>query len=223
MCAGFCCSPLAHNKTSVTLTRARGTMAAMPATTCTHYPDLRAQVRDGDTLAVIATGIYGAALRLGAMGPYGHVGMVRSVTIDGVTRVMVVEENPGGGRYTPLSHYKNTHIHIYSAPAGIDGRAASGRAVQLLDGLADYDWKDIRRLARWGAVRALASLFDDPLPTPAHTEVSEGRGGVICSALVTAAYTQTGWVPSGSCAWPSALCLNLGAPRITYTPHPPTA
>lgn len=191
----------------------------MPSHTLTQYPDLRAQVQDGDTIAVMATGIYGAALALGAMGPYGHVGMLRSVTIDGITRQMVVEENPGGGRYRPLSHYQNADFDLYTAPTGTDGRTASGHAVQLLDGLAEYDWQDIRRLARWGAVRALARVFDDRLPEPHQTEITEGRGGVICSALVTAAYVRAGWQPSGSCAWPSALCLNLGAPRLQYRPR----
>jgi hypothetical protein len=188
----------------------------MPANHLHTYPNLRALVQDGDTVAVIAKGVYGAALALGAMGPYGHVGIVRSVSIDGITRQMVVEENPGGGRYTPLSHYQRADFDIYSAPQGIDGRAASGHAVQLLDGLADYDWKDIRRLARWGAVRALARVFDDPMPWPRETEMTEGRGGVICSALVTAAYVQAGWEPPATCAWPSALCLCLGAPRLSY-------
>ena len=67
----------------------------------THYEFLREQVRDGDTLAPFARGLYGAALALGVMGPYGHVGIIRRITVDGVERVMVIEENPGGGRYTP--------------------------------------------------------------------------------------------------------------------------
>lgn len=199
----------------------------MPATPIHSYAALRQTVRDGDTIAVLARGVYGAALKLAAMGPYGHVGMVRSVSIDGITRMMVIEENPGGGRYTPLSHYAHTPLNIYSAPHGIDGRTASGRAVQLLDGLAEYDWADIWRLARWGAVRALARLFDDRLPEPPEPEINQGTHGVICSALVTAAYAQAGWQPIGSCAWPSALCMNLGAPRLTYRPQadstPPTS
>ena len=190
----------------------------MPHIDVHSYTDIRPLVRDGDTIAVPARGVYRAALSLAAMGPYGHVGMVRSVNIDGTTRVMVVEENPGGGRYTPLSHYAHTPFNIYSAPPGIDGRAASGHAVQLLDGLAEYDWADIARLARWGAVRALARVFDDRMPEPLATEINQGTQGVICSALVTAAYMQAGWAPASTCAWPSALCMNLGAPRLAYHP-----
>lgn len=185
----------------------------------THYQALRAQVRDGDTIAVPASGIYRAALALGRMGPYGHVGIIRSITIDGTTRLMVIEENPGGGRYTPLSHYRQQPFHIFSAPSGINGRQASAEAVKLLEGLAQYDWADIARLARWGLVRALASVFDDTLPNPAATEVTHAKQGVICSALVTAAYQRAGWQPAAPTAWPSSLCAQLGTPRIHYHPH----
>lgn len=182
------------------------------------YDALRDAVRNGDTVAVHARGVYGAALRLGAMGPHGHVGIVRRVVIDGIERVFVVEENPGGGRYTPLRHYQHSHLDIYSAPDGVDGHAASSAAVHMLDGLAEYDFKDIWRLARWGFVRLAARLFDDPMPMPAETDVTEGKGGVICSALVTSAYKRAGWVPPGPCGWPSALTQHLGTPRITYQP-----
>ncbi len=193
-----------------------------PAQHLMTYPALRAAVRNGDTLALHARGVYGAALALGAMGPHGHVGIVRRVTIDGVERVFVIEENPGGGRYTPLSHYQHSHIDIYSAPTGTDGHAASSHAVHMLDGLAAYDFKDIWRLARWGLVRLAARLFDDPLPMPPETDVHEGSKGVICSALVTAAYKRAGWVPPGPCGWPSALTQQLGTPRITYHPQAQT-
>lgn len=79
------------------------------------YDMLRDAVRNGDTVAVHARGVYGAALALGAMGPYGHVGIVRRVLIDGIERVFVVEENPGGGRYTPLRHYQASMLDVYSA------------------------------------------------------------------------------------------------------------
>ena len=105
-------------------------------THATQYDFLRAQVRDGDTLAPIAKGVYGAALALGAMGPYGHTGIIRRIAVEGVERVMVIEENPGGGRYTPLSHYKGVDLDIFRAPEGIDGRTASNHAVQILDGLS---------------------------------------------------------------------------------------
>lgn len=183
-----------------------------------QYEHLRASVQDGDTIAAIATGLYGAALSLGGMGPYGHVGIVRSVEIDGMTRIMVVEENPGGGRYTPLRHYANSRIDVYRAPDGIDGRQASAEAVKMLDGLADYDFKDIWRLFRWGLVRAFARVFDDHMPEPVETDVTEGKGGVICSALVTSSYKRAGWTPSGPCGWPSALCKRLGEPAIRYRP-----
>jgi hypothetical protein len=182
------------------------------------YEDLRANVRNGDTVAVRASGIYGAALSLGVMGPYGHVGIVRRVTIDGIERVFVIEENPGGGRYTPLSHYKNSHIDIFSAPGGVDGHAASSHAVQMLGGLADYDFKDIWRLFRWGLVRAAARVFDDHMPQAVERDVSDGSKGVICSALVTSSYKRAGWTPPGPCGWPSALCEHLGPPRIAYSP-----
>ncbi len=181
------------------------------------YIALRALVRDGDTIAIRATGAYGAALALGVMGPHGHVGIARNITIDGVTRVMVLEENPGGGRYRPLSHYQNADFDIYSAPEGVDGHAASSAAVLLLDGLAKYDWHDIERLGAWGLVRAFARLFDDPLPEPKQDEDTTD-GGMICSALVTAAYAKAGWVPAGPCAWPSALTRHLGEPRLLYRP-----
>jgi hypothetical protein len=184
----------------------------------THYEFLREQVRDGDTLAPIAKGIYGAALALGVMGPYGHTGIIRRITVDGVERVMVIEENPGGGRYTPLSHYKGTDLDIFRAPGEVDGRAASSHAVQMLDGLADYDFKDIWRLFRWGLVRAAARLFDDPMPKVVERDVSDGSKGVICSALVTAAYKRAGWIPPGPSPWPSALCENLGPVAISYRP-----
>jgi hypothetical protein len=184
----------------------------------THYEFLREQVQDGDTLAPIAKGIYGAALALGVMGPYGHTGIIRRITVDGVERVMVIEENPGGGRYTPLSHYKGTELDIFRAPAGVDGRAASSHAVHMLDGLADYDFKDILRLFRWGLVRAAARLFDDPMPKVVERDVSDGSKGVICSALVTAAYKRAGWIPPGPSPWPSALCENLGPVAISYRP-----
>ncbi len=183
------------------------------------YQDLREVVRDGDTLAPIARGVYGAALAVGAMGPYGHTGIIRRITVDGVERVMVIEENPGGGRYTPLSHYKGVDLDIFRAPPGVDGRAASSHAVQILDGLADYDFKDIARLARWGVVRAFARLFDDSMPEPPETDVTEGRSGVICSALVTSAYKRAGWVPPGPCPWPSALCRHLGDVAVSYRPN----
>ena len=182
------------------------------------YQALRDRVRDGDTIAVLASGAYGVALALGRMGPYGHVGLVRSVTIDGVTRQMVIEENPGGGRYRPLSHYRHSDFDIFSAPQGIDGRQASAEAVKLLEGLATYDWRDIARLARWGMVRLAASLFDDPMPNPAETDATEGRAGVICSALVTSAYKRAGWHPPAHTAWPSSLCEQLGQARLTYRP-----
>jgi hypothetical protein len=184
-----------------------------------NYFALRDQARNGDTVAVRASGIYGAALNLGVMGPYGHVGIVRRVTIEGTERVFVIEENPGGGRYTPLSHYKNSRIDIFSAPEGVDGHAASGHAVQMLDGLADYDFKDILRLARWGFVRLGARLFDDHMPQAVERDVSDGSKGVICSALVTSSYKRAGWVPPGPCGWPSALCEHLGPPRIAYSPN----
>jgi hypothetical protein len=187
-------------------------------THATHYEFLREQVRDGDTLAPIAKGIYGAALALGVMGPYGHVGIIRRITVDGVERVMVIEENPGGGRYTPLSHYKGTDLDIFRAPAGVDGRAASSHAVHMLDGLADYDFKDILRLFRWGLVRAGARLFDDHMPQAVERDVSDGSKGVICSALVTSSYKRAGWIPPGPCGWPSALCENLGPVAISYRP-----
>jgi hypothetical protein len=190
-----------------------------PAQHVMTYDTLRAAVCNGDTVAVHARGVYGAALALGAMGPHGHVGIVRRVVIDGTERVFVIEENPGGGRYTPLSHYQHSQLDIYSAPAGTDGHAASAHAVHMLDGLAEYDFADIARLAKWGAVRALARWFDDHLPMPPETDVTEGSQGVICSALVTAAYKRAGWVPAGPCGWPSALTLQLGAPRITYHPQ----
>ena len=181
------------------------------------YLALRAQVRDGDTIAVHATGAYGAALGLGLMGPHGHVGIARSITIDGTTRMMVIEENPGGGRYRPLSHYQGVDFDVYSAPEGVDGRAASSAAVLLLDGLAKYDWHDIERLAAWGIVRAFARLFDDKLPEPKQDE-NTTEGGMICSALVTAAYVKAGWQPAGPCAWPSALTQQLGTARLLYRP-----
>lgn len=189
-----------------------------PAQHVMTYPALRAAVRNGDTLALHARGVYGAALALGVMGPIGHVGMVRRVVIDEVERVFVIEENPGGGRYTPLSHYQRSPLDIHTAPAGTDGHAASSHAVHMLDGLADYDFKDILRLAKWGAVRALARLFDDHLPLPTETDVTEGKGGVICSTLVSAAYKRAGWVPDQPCPWPSALAQALGAPRLAYRP-----
>ncbi len=123
--------------------------------------------------------------------------IVRRITVDGVERVMVIEENPGGGRYTPLSHYKHTELDIYRAPAGVDGREASSAAVHMLDGLADYDFKNILRLARWGVVRAAARIFDDHMPELGEVEVTDNKGGVICSALVTEAYKRAGWVPPG--------------------------
>lgn len=184
----------------------------------TQYDFLRDLVQDGDTLAPLAKGIYGAALNLGVMGPYGHVGIVRRITVDGIERVMVIEENPGGGRYTPLSHYKHTELDIYRAPAGVDGREASSAAVHMLDGLADYDFKDILRLARWGFVRLGARLFDDAMPEPHETDVKEGSQGVICSALVTSAYKRAGWIPPGPCGWPSALCSRLGPVAVSYRP-----
>lgn len=182
------------------------------------YQQLRDQVRNGDTVAVQARGAYGAALALGSMGPHGHVGIIRRITVAGVERVMVVEENPGGGRYTPLSHYQGSTVDIYSPPAGVDGDWASEAAVHLLDGLADYDMRDIARLAGWGVVRAFARLFDDRQPLPRETDATEGRHGVICSALVASAYKRAGWVPSGPCPWPSALTAQLGTPRIRYEP-----
>lgn len=191
----------------------------MTATT-TCYDTLRTQVRNGDTVALHVSGVYGFALRLGVMGPYGHVGIVRRVTIDGVERVFVIEENPGGGRYTPLSHYKRSRIDIYSAPDGIDGHAASAHAVQMLDGLAGYDFRDIWRLFRWGVVRMAARVFDDPMPYAKERDVTAAAKGVICSALVTSAYKRAGWVPPGPCGWPSALVKHLGAARIAYTPQP---
>lgn len=189
-----------------------------PAQHVTTYAALRAAVRNGDTLALYAHGVYGAALALGVMGPHGHVGMVRRVVIDGVERVFVIEENPGGGRYTPLSHYTGLQLDIYSPPSGIDGHAASSHAVQMLDGLAHYDFRDIWRLTRWGLVRLAARLFDDPMPQVLERDVSDQAKGVICSALVTAAYKRAGWLPTAPCGWPSALTQQLGTPRITYQP-----
>lgn len=186
--------------------------------TVLQYEFLRAGVRDGDTIAPLATGLYGAALALGAMGPYGHVGIVRTVVVEGVERLMVVEENPGGGRYTPLSHYRDVCLDVFRAPTGVDGRLASAHAVAMLDGLAHYDWADIARLAKWGAVRALARVFDDRLPLPPETEVEEGTKGVICSALVSAAYERAGWRSGAPTPWPSALCEQLGAPVMRYRP-----
>lgn len=182
------------------------------------YEALRAEVRNGDTVALHSGGVYGFALNLGVMGPYGHVGIIRRVTIDGVERVFVIEENPGGGRYTPLSHYRHSHIDIFSAPGGVDGHVASSHAVQMLDGLAGYDFKDIWRLFRWGLVRLAARLFDDPMPQAVERDVSDESKGVICSALVTSAYKRAGWIPPGPCGWPSALVEHLGPARITYKP-----
>lgn len=184
----------------------------------TQYDFLRQLVQDGDTLAPLAKGIYGAALKLGVMGPYGHVGIVRRITVDGIERVMVIEENPGGGRYTPLSHYKHIDLDIYRAPPGVNGREASSAAVQMLDGLADYDFKNILRLARWGVVRAASRIFDDHMPELGEVEVTDNKGGVICSALVTEAYKRAGWIPPGPCGWPSALCSRLGPIAVSYRP-----
>lgn len=187
-------------------------------THATHYEFLRDLVQDGDTLASYPGGLYGFVLGLTLMGPYGHVGIIRRITVDGIERVMVIEENPGGGRYTPLSHYKHIEVDIYRAPAGVNGREASSAAVQMLDGLADYDFKNIFRLARWGLVRALARIFDDPMPEVGEVEVTDNKGGVICSALVTEAYKRAGWIPPGPCGWPSALCSRLGAAAVSYRP-----
>lgn len=193
-------------------------MDTKTTTHATQYEFLRSLVQDGDTLAPLAKGVYGAALRLGVMGPYGHVGIIRRITVDGVERVMVIEENPGGGRYTPLSHYKHTELDIFRAPAGVDGREASSSAVQMLDGLADYDFKDIWRLARWGVVRLLAKIVGGKLPEVRERDVTDCRAGVICSALVTSAYKRAGWVPPGPCGWPSALCNRLGPAAVSYRP-----
>lgn len=184
----------------------------------THYDDLRAAVRDGDTVAPLATGVYGGALALANMGPYGHVGIVRTVVVEGVDRLMVVEENPGGGRYTPLSHYRGVTLDVFRPPDGIDGRRASAHAVAMLDGLAHYDWGDIARMVKWGAVRALARLFDDHQPLPPEAEVCAGTKGVICSALVSAAYERAGWRAPAATPWPSALCELLGSPAVRYRP-----
>jgi len=183
-----------------------------------RYEFLRELVQDGDTLATHATGLYRLALALACMGPYGHVGMIRRITVDGVERVMVIEENPGGGRYTPLSHFKHADIDIFRAPAGIDGRKASSAAVHMLEGLADYDFDNILRLARWGLVRAFARVFDDPMPELGEVAVTDAKDGVICSALVVAAYRRAGWVPPGPCGWPSALCSRLGSAVVSYRP-----
>lgn len=183
----------------------------------TNYADLRAAVRNGDTVAVHARGAYGAALSLGVMGPCGHVGLIRRVTIDDIERVFVVEENPGGGRCRPLSHYQFDSLDVYTPPPGVDGHRASAAAVQLLDGLAQYDWREIRQLGVLGLRRALARVLRRPLPDVAHDAVTDQCRGVICSALVTEAYVRAGWTPPGSCAWPTALTQQLGAPRIVYT------
>lgn len=182
-----------------------------------QYADLRAQVRNGDTVAVHATGIYRTALGAGGMGPHGHVGLIRRVSIDDIERVFVVEENPGGGRYRPLSHYQLDSLDVYAPPPGVDGHRASAAAVQLLDGLAGYDWREIRQLASLGVRRALARVLRRPLPDVAHDAVTDQCRGVICSALVTEAYVRAGWTPAGSCAWPAALTAQLGAPRLVYT------
>lgn len=181
-----------------------------------QYEVLRANVRNGDTVAVHASGAYGAALALGSMGPHGHVGIIRRVNIDEAERVFVVEENPGGGRYRPLSHYRDARLDVFAPPPGVDGHRASAAAVQLLDGLAQYDWREIRQLGALGVRRALARLFGLPLPNVSHDAVTDGCRGVICSALVTEAYVRAGWAPSGPCAWPAALAQRLGAPRIEY-------
>lgn len=191
--------------------------------THTEYQALRSQVCDGDTLAVRASGIYGLALKLGQMGPYGHVGIIRCVVIDDVERVMVIEENPGGGRYRPLSHYRNSQFDIFTAPHGLNGRQASAEAVKMLEGLAEYDWRDIARLARWGVARLLARVTRARLPAPTEKQVNDGHPGVICSALVAAAYKRAGWQPTVTCAWPSALCIALGAPRLAYAPSQKTS
>lgn len=182
-----------------------------------EYPALRAQVRNGDTVAVHARGLYRCALDAGRMGPHGHVGIIRRVTIDDVERVFVVEENPGGGRYRPLRHYQSASLDVFAPPPGVDGQWASAAAVQLLDGLAGYDWREIRQLAALGVRRALARLLRLRLPDLGHDAVTDQCRGVICSALVTEAYVRAGWTPPGSCAWPTALTQQLGAPRIVYT------
>lgn len=181
------------------------------------YEVLRAEIPEGATIAPIAKGLYGFGLRVGQMGPYGHVGIVRRISIDGILRVMVVEENPGGGRYRPLSHYIGVDMDVFAPP--VDGRAASSKAVILIEGLATYDWRDIWRLARWGVVRGLAALIGRQMPQPPETEINQGTKGVICSAFVTAAYVAAGWdKPDGHCAWPSAICAQLGEPVMKYRP-----
>lgn len=182
-----------------------------------EYETLRSEIQEGATIAPIAKGIYGFGLRVGQMGPYGHVGIVRRIVVDGILRVMVVEESTGGGRYRPLSHYKDVELDVFAPP--VDGRAASSKAVILIEGLATYDWRDIWRLARWGVVRGLLALFDGEPPRPPETEVNEGTKGLICSAFVTAAYVAAGWdKPDGHCAWPSAICAQLGEPVMRYRP-----
>jgi hypothetical protein len=181
-----------------------------------RYNALRECVRSGDTVAVHASGAYRRALDLARMGPHGHVGIIRRVTIDDVERVFVVEENPGGGRYRPLSHYRAARMDVFSPPHGVDGLRASAAAVQLLDGLAQYDWREIRQLGVLGIRRAMARLIGKRLPELGHDAVSDECRGVICSALVTEAYVRAGWTPPGPCAWPAALAQQLGAPRIAY-------
>lgn len=189
-------------------------MTTKPITS--DYLDLRSQIPEGATIATLAQGLYGAGLRLGRMGRYGHTGIVRRIVVDGVERVFVVEENPGGGRYTPLSHYKTEQFDVFASP--VDGAAASAKAVQLVEGLPEYDWIDIARLARWGLARAVVGLFTQELPEPKVTEVQSGTQGVICSAFVTASYVAAGWETCGHCAWPSALCNQLGSPVLRYRP-----
>jgi hypothetical protein len=131
--------------------------------------------------------------------------------------VFVIEENPGGGRYRPLSHYRADRLDVYSPPPNVDGHKASAAAVQLLDGLAQYDWREIRQLGVLGLRRAMARLLCMRLPELPHDPVTDDCRGVICSALVTEAYVRAGWTPPGQCAWPSALTQRLGVPRIVYT------